>query len=156
MARKDRSRRRRGGAPEDLDPYLGCPADAELGIDPLAVGWLQRNRPYSRGTVPDRFLEQLLGFCFDQYTVCARVGARRCPLCGENVEPVTRDGETAHFGQAEIRVLGEVDIFAAPTLIYHYVAEHDYRPPGVFIDAVVHGPQPGSAEHRALVKTLNR
>lgn len=156
MARKDRNRRRRKGPPEDLEPYLGCPADAELGLDPLAVGWLQRNRPYDQGPVPDGFLEQLLTFCFEKNTVCATAGARRCPLCSESVEPITRDGETAHFGRAEIRVFGEVDIFAAPTLIYHYVAEHGYRPPGVFIDAVMESPPPGSPEHRALVKTLNR
>ena len=156
MARRNRSRRRGRGAPEDLEPYLGCASDAELGIDPLAVGWLQRNRPYDRGPVPDGFLEQLLAFCFEQNTVCARAGARRCPLCGESVKPISRDEGTAHFGQAEIRVLGEVDIFAAPNLIYHYVAEHGYRPPDLFVDAVMNGPQPGSPEHRALVKTLNR
>lgn len=156
MARRDRKRRRRRGAPEDLEPYLGCPADAELGIDPLAVGWLQRNRSFSQGGVPEGFLERLLAFCFEQNTVCATAGARRCPLCGESVEPITGDEKTAQFGQAEIRVLGEVDIFAAPTLIYHYVTEHGYRPPDIFIDAVMNGPQPGSPEHRALVKTLNR
>ena len=156
MARKGRNRRRRKGPPQDLELYVGCPADAELGLDPLAIGWLQRNRQYDQGPVPAGFLEQLLVFCFEQNTVCATTGARRCPLCGESVEPITRNGETAHFGRAEIRVLGEVDIFAAPTLIYHYVDEHGYRPPRVFIDAVMDGPPPGSPEHRALIKTLNR
>ncbi|MCX7805518.1 MAG: hypothetical protein N3A38_10060 [Planctomycetota bacterium] len=38
----------------------------------------------------------------------------------------------------EIRVLGrDGKIYAAPTLIYHYVVAHKYRPPQEFIDAVM-------------------
>jgi hypothetical protein len=35
-------------------------------------------------------------------------------------------------------VQGESARFAAPTMIIHYVEEHGYRPPGEFIDAVLH------------------
>lgn len=155
MARKNRPRRPRGGV-QDLDPYYGCEADAALGLDPLAVGWLQRGQEFDTGPLPDGFADALLAFCFDRHTVCARPGTVACPLCQERVEPVRRQEQTAHFGLAEIRVLGEEDIFAAPTLIYHYVTAHDYRPPDVFVRAVIQGPQPGSPEHRVLVRTLNR
>lgn len=154
MARKNRKRRNRNFL-EDLEPYYGCKADTSLGLDPLAVGWLQRGQTFDSGPLPDAFPEALLPFCFDEHTVCARPNTLPCPLCGERVEPVTRDGATAHFGVAEIRVLGEDDIYASPTLIYHYVVAHKYRPPDVFVRAVMQGPQPGSAEHRAVVRTLN-
>ncbi|MDX1663994.1 MAG: hypothetical protein R3272_09385 [Candidatus Promineifilaceae bacterium] len=149
-------RRRRRGAPEDLEPYEGCPADAELGLDPLAVGWLERNEDFATGTTPAGFADVLFEFCLEPHTVCAIRGTRPCPICGQRVEPVTLGDSTAQLGAAEIRVLGEEDIFAAPDLIYHYVTEHAYRPPAVFVQAVLEGPQPGSAEHRALVSTLNR
>lgn len=155
MARKNRDRRRRRDQLRDLDPYHGCEADAALGMDPLAVGWLQRGQDYDTGPVPEEFPEALLAFCFDRYTVCARPNTFPCPLCQERVDPLTRDGQTMHTGTAEIRVLGEDDIFASPTLIYHYVTAHQYRPPDVFVRAVLHGPPPGSPEHRVLVRTLN-
>lgn len=43
------------------------------------------------------------------------------------------------LGQAEIRVAGGDLIYAAPTLIYHYVEAHDYRPPVEFIERVLAG-----------------
>lgn len=155
MARDKRDRRHRRDELHDLDPYLGCPADADLGLDPLAVGWLRRDQDYDRGPVPQDFPQALLAFCLDRHTVCARPGAMPCPLCGERLEPVALGEETAQFGVAEIRVIGDDDIFAAPTLIYHYVTAHGYRPPDLFIRAVLRGPAPGSPEHRALVRTLN-
>jgi len=42
-------------------------------------------------------------------------------------------------------------LYAAPALIYHYVVEHDYKPPQEFIDAVMTVPQPGSEEYNALL-----
>lgn len=156
MARKNRNRRKeRRRTLEDLDPYRGCEADENVGLDPLAVGWLQRNQPYSTGTIPEPFPEALLAFCFPEHTVCATRATRSCPLCGERVAPITRDGHTTQPGTAEIRVLGEDDIFAAPDLIHHYVTIHGYQPPEVFIEAVLNGPPPGSPEHRALIRTLN-
>lgn len=158
MARKNRNRRRerRRRTLEDLDPYLGCQADENVGLDPLAVGWLQRNEPYPTGTVPGGFAEALLPFCFEEYSVCVTRAKRPCPLCGERVASITtEDGHTSEPGTGEIRVLGDDDIYAAPDLIHHYVTAHDYQPPQVFVEAVLHGSPAGSPEHRALIKTLN-
>lgn len=150
-----RDRRHRRDELTDLDPYLGCPSDARLGLDPLGVGWLRRGQSFDTGPVPEAFPAALLEFCLDKHTVCARPGSMPCSLCGERPQPIELDGETAQFGLAEIRVLGKEDIFAAPTLVHHYVTVHHYRPPDVFVQAVLHGPPPGSPEHRALVRTLN-
>ena len=158
VARKNRNKRqerRRRHTLEDLDPYLGCRADENVGLDPLAVGWLQRNQPYATGPVPEDFPEALLAFSFQEYLVCTTRATRPCPLCGEQAPPLSRDGQTARPGTGEIRVLGEEDIFAAPDLIHHYVTVHNYQPPPVFVEAVLNGPPPGSPEHRALIRTLN-
>lgn len=156
MARKrsaGRERQHHGIA--DLEPYLDCPADAALGLDPLAVGWLHRSRPFPTGATGDDLLAALLPFCYEENLVCAVRVPRRCPLCNEIVPPVERDGQRTLPGTGEIRVLGENDIYAAPDLILHYVSTHNYQPPREFVQAVLLGPPAGAPEHRALVRSLN-
>jgi len=48
------------------------------------------------------------------------------------------DGSDVPLGHAEIWVEREDGTqIAAPNLVYHYVTEHQYRPPDYFIDAVL-------------------
>jgi hypothetical protein len=62
-------------------------------------------------------------------------------------------GEQRLIGSAEIRAFGsDGKIYAAPTLIFHYVAVHHYNPPMEFVRAVLNGPGPKSDEYRALLK----
>lgn len=54
------------------------------------------------------------------------------------------DEESVMLGSAEIWVPGrEGCIYAAPTLIVHYVEAHEYLPPPEFIEAVLRDPPPG-------------
>lgn len=141
----------------DLTPYKGLAAESKLGLKPRAIGWLHHSQPYPTGPTPAEFPEKLLRFCLDPYTVGHQPQVDRCTLgrCPRMLPPEVREGQTAYFGAAEIRVIGQTEIYAAPTLIYHFVVVHDYRPPKEFIDAVLNGPQPGSDEHRVLINTLN-
>jgi hypothetical protein len=63
---------------------------------------------------------------------------------------VRRGDEQLTIGSAEIRVFGQ-RIYAAPTLIYHYVLEHHYQPPNDFVRGLLDGPRPPSDEYRALL-----
>jgi hypothetical protein len=64
-----------------------------------------------------------------------------------------RHGQERRIGTAEIRVFGPMGaIYAAPTLIYHYVAEHHYKPPAEFVHAAITSPRPPSDEYRALLE----
>ena len=148
--------RKRSFLPEDLTPYTGCDADEMLGLDPLAIGWLDRRTNFVEGNVPKGFIEKLKAFCHPSLAVCTVGKARPCGLDHHTVAPIDFDGESFRLGAAEIRVIGEEDIFAAPNLIYHYVTEHRYRPPQTFLDAVMSGPQPDSAEYKALIRTLQQ
>ncbi len=62
------------------------------------------------------------------------------------------------LGSAEIRVFGSNGVtYAAPDMIYHYVAEHEYKPPDEFIEAVLYGPLPDTVEYKVLLaKCLRR
>ncbi|MEM8860255.1 MAG: hypothetical protein AAGD96_18155 [Chloroflexota bacterium] len=139
--------------PQDLDVYTGCDCDQAIGLDPLAVGFLGRKFKFPTGKAPAGFIEKLLPFCHPNKTVCHTHGKRKSPFDNTQIE-INIDGQAVTLGGAEIRVIGQDDIFAAPDLIYHYVADHHYLPPAEFIEAVLNGPQPNSAEFRALINTL--
>lgn len=140
----------------DLTPYPSK-NDARLGMQPLSVGWLRADRPYPTGPVPEPFVQKLLVFCYEQYSLPGGRRSARCALsrdCPRIIMPVEQGDHVAYF-DGELRVIGDEDIYAAPSLVYHYVTVHNYKPPPEFIDAVLHGAEPGSPEHRALIRTLN-
>jgi len=121
---------------EDLTPCAHRSADVEGEL--IAVGWLGSESEFATGEVPANFSETLntlvtsravrrirrweaCPFCDDEYPVRIKVGGRSAPV-----------------GDAEIRVVATDGIvYAAPTLIAHYVAAHGYCPPGPFVDAVM-------------------
>ena len=94
----------------------------------LNIGWLEAGKPYSTGSVPAVFVAKLKAVQEVQWmNVC--LGLHECDLCPE---------EGAPEGNGEVRIPGEAGIaYAAPFLITHYITAHGYRPPQVFIDAVL-------------------
>ena len=121
------------------------------------IGWLDVSEPYTQGSVPSEFVERLWWFCRSR--VVQTRGCHICNLCPRRrVGPlkVTRGEDVLTLGSAEIRVFGfSKRIYAAPNLLFHYVTEHNYRPPDEFIDAVLHGPVPGSEEYQSLLVQLD-
>jgi hypothetical protein len=55
-------------------------------------------------------------------------GIHCCPFC---------KGEVLPTGSYEMRVAGACEVYAAPSLVHHYVVAHGYRPPDEFIAAVM-------------------
>ncbi|MER5569509.1 hypothetical protein ABT083_25330 [Streptomyces goshikiensis] len=125
---------------EDLSEYTYQHEDAfgdresfhELWYRPayprLNIGWLETGRPYSTGRLSTAFVEKLKAVQkVQRMNVC--LGVHECGLCPETSAPE---------GNGEIRIPGEAGIaYAAPFLITHYITAHGYRPPQVFIDAVL-------------------
>ena len=117
----------------DLSPYAYSSKIAGA----LNVGWLDPAQPYPRGSTPEGFAARLADFCAAAHRVNRTQRVHHCALCPT---PTAIDD----LGSAEIRVVGEGLVFAAPDLIGHYVQAHGYRPPQAFIRAVLDGPAPGS------------
>ena len=140
----------------DLTPFAGGGGDAAIGLEPLAIGWLRRGKPFETGKVPAAFPQRLLAFCLPDNLVSLFGRPLPCGLENHPVEATHWDGRSVAPGLGEIRVIGDEEIFAAPDLIYHYVTAHRYRPPDAFIEAVLHGPPPDSAEFKALIRMLQR
>lgn len=105
----------------------------------LNVGWLGSDSAFKTGPVLPGLVDALLVLATDQQNVTR--GWHDCEFCGVEspiVVSVPGSGESIYLGHAELHVRGVGgEVYAAPTLVIHYVAEHGYRPPSVFQDAVL-------------------
>ena len=123
---------------EDGTPYSYVGGPEGRGV--LNIGWLDGTREYPRGGVPTDFVVRLREVC-----ACGTRRTRgwhRCNLCPKGAPyPVAiarADGGQYLVGDAEIRVAGHGQVvYAAPTMVIHYVQDHGYRPPDGFIAAVL-------------------
>lgn len=108
----------------------------------LNVGWLARGHVLPTGDVPEDFVAKLRRLTKSPENLYR--GYHSCELCPP--APVVVDstgrrvidppGDT--MGNGEIRVAGTDGIvYVAPVLVAHYVEVHRYRPPDVFIMAVL-------------------
>jgi len=137
----------------DLSPYEYAP-DPDPAYN---AGWLDASVPFPTGEASSAFRQKLLATCRPQYVVRLYRGVHTCQFCPEPETPVyvPWEGERITLGNGEIRAIGTDVVYAAPTLVYHYVVDHDYQPPQEFVDAVLDGPGPGSGEHRILIDMVN-
>ena len=120
----------------DLTPYsFFKSASAD---EALNVGWLDVQHPFPTKKASEALLDALFESCLN--SVVQTRGYHRCEFCDDyEFGPiiVSRHGQEAWLGSAEIRVTGkDGKVYAAPTLIYHYVAAHDYDPPIEFVEAL--------------------
>ncbi|GAA1038179.1 hypothetical protein GCM10009557_53460 [Virgisporangium ochraceum] len=134
---------------EDLTEYTYCEREV-ISIDGgyveyrsghrrLNVGWMDAPHPVPTGDVPGWLPARLLDL-IDGPLVNVMRGFHLCTHCGDfdrAMLTVPHGSGTVSMGHAELRVPGEgTTMYAAPTLIWHYVTGHGYRPPEPFIDAL--------------------
>jgi len=108
----------------------------------LNIGWLDNSHPYSQENYDNIEKEVLLLCIFNycMYRVNLTSGHHTCNLCQKEygrILNVHRKGKDITLGNGEIFVKGRNNIvYVAPTLIYHYIETHNYKPPREFVDAV--------------------
>ncbi|MEU9048528.1 MULTISPECIES: hypothetical protein [unclassified Kitasatospora] len=142
----------------DLSPYSYLAEDVVAAADGpysasfapsyqrINVGWLDGRREYTAGPVLEDFPARLFDILRWQDVNKTR-GFHVCELCppGERqmgLLTVEHKGDLLYMGNGEIRVPGAAgEVFAAPTLIAHYVASHSYLPPPSFIKSVLLCPE---------------
>jgi hypothetical protein len=103
----------------------------------LRVGWLDRDRHFSKGTADPEFLEKLK--IHYEHRVRQTRGFHVCPFCEDRRfgRSVDMNGKTLMLGSAEIEIKDDRGrVFVAPDLLYHYIVAHDYLPPREFVNAV--------------------
>lgn len=112
-----------------------------------AIGWLDSRHGFDNSGCSDEALDALWAYC--KVSVGQLRGYHQCDLCGGDEFVVESwGGESLLLGTSEIRVFGAAGtIYAAPTMIFHYVRRHFYRPPGEFLNCLSNGPSPPSEEY---------
>jgi hypothetical protein len=125
---------------EDLTPYSYWPNTTEEAVN---VGWLSGSHSFPVGDTPAGLVPAILHIVAAGPVNRTR-GWHRCELCNDPDYPIRMDvdGRSLSLGDAEIRVTGQDGtVYAAPSLIAHYVSEHRYLPPAPFVEAVLRGAQ---------------
>jgi hypothetical protein len=100
----------------------------------LNVGWVDAGQDYRRGQTPPELVRHLLRMAMS-YTVAMR-GTHKCPFCESRVA-MTVDGQDVYLGNAELRARAGDITYVAPSLLHHYMAAHDYKPPDEALHAFV-------------------
>jgi hypothetical protein len=103
-----------------------------------AVGWLDVTEPYTRGPVTRSFFETLVGLLVEPWQPFAAGGGHRCQGCRFSGGPgqLHFAGVTIAIGSSNVFVPGTDVIYAAPSLVAHYIDAHEYQPPEELIRAV--------------------
>jgi hypothetical protein len=127
------------------------------------VGWLDRGKSFDKGTVKEDLVDKLLEltmFDLEQHhdartkreTHPRSIIVHRmhtggepfgCPFCGGKAIRVksSRPGSPNKemilgLNEMVLPALTQGLVYCFPTLLYHYVTEHYYQPPGEFLDAL--------------------
>jgi hypothetical protein len=108
----------------DLEPCRYIPVECDALV---AVGWLGKEVSFETGPVGERFFRKLKDLCADPWQPVMSLGFHLCELC--QFDPPAFS--------AHVFVPFQGRIYVAPVAIVHYIATHWYRPPEVFIDAVL-------------------
>jgi len=127
----------------DLTPYGYRWIEPHFNEKLLNVGWLDPSVMFERCSVADDLLEKL--FRLSQKPVNLTRGYHHCPYQSSSTPDAHRSVPaqmklgpwTISVGSGEIRVPGTNGIvYAAPTLIGHYIQTYESCPPQEFLPAV--------------------
>jgi hypothetical protein len=122
----------------DLTPYEYGRETRRKGM--LNVGWLSKSHDFPTGPVSSEFVNALRRLVtspvnlYRGYHYCEFCPGPAVTLGSGNVDLI--DVQTK--GNGEIRVTDSIgNTYVAPVLICHYVEMHRYRPPEIFVHAVL-------------------
>ena len=106
------------------------------------IGWLDAAQEFATGPVDAEIVSRLEQISC--HSVNQTRGLHDCNICSSEISITYKLADkTLLLGGAEIRVFSaEGDIFAAPTMLLHYITVHNYLPPPSFLNAVKNGPVP--------------
>lgn len=110
---------------KDLTPYAYIDPEEEL-PDTINIGWLDKDYPFPVGETSDDFRAKLRALC--EHRLKQTRGFHSCQFC---------KGRDRATSSSEMRIAHDGKVYAAPSMVYHYVVEHGYFPPEEFIDAVL-------------------
>jgi hypothetical protein len=122
---------------KDLEQCNYFPLD---GTSLIAVGWLSAEIDFQKGKCEKLFYEKLKELCKNPLQPVASAGVHHCELCQFDPPAFSNNLFLPYSGK----------IFVAPVAIVHYIAQHNYLPPSIFIEAVMASPKMQSMEFKKL------
>jgi hypothetical protein len=116
------------------------------GVEPspfvVNVGWLSIEQPFATGSCSTEFMSELARLVENPENLYR--GVHLCEFCPAPTTFLSERGlpvfspAPGTAGNGEVRVQGEDGmVYVAPVLVLHYIKVHGYRPPDVFINAVL-------------------
>lgn len=135
---------------EDLSDYIYCSGPCHHGAK--NVGWLERSHSFEEMVPSEKVLNLLWDHC--TISVAQTRGIHECDLCvPAKTVFAGRKGQRVLLGTSEIRVFSPTgQIYAAPTLVYHYAHIHQYKPPEEFLRALGESATPPGQEYLEQLK----
>jgi hypothetical protein len=118
------------------------------------TGWLAREYPFEKELPNSRTLDLL--WSLSAVMVVATRGRHLCDLCEpHSLITAERNDISITLGSSEARIFSrQNEVYAAPSLIYHYVNTHHYKPPDEFLRALAEVPTPPAVEYFDRLKSL--
>lgn len=124
----------------------------------IAVGWLSDQEPYAKGPVSPEFVDKLFDLIETIWDPVQFRGYHECEFCGRgNFKMTDEKGRCARgIGHTNLFVpTGHPRwLFAAPSMILHYVVDHEYSPPETFQKAVLACPRTRDVEYFRTMEQL--
>ena len=123
---------------KDLEPcrYFAVECEALT-----AVGWLGKEATFETGSVSKQLFHKLKELCSTPWQPIASAGFHLCELCQFDAPACSDNIFVPHQGK----------IYVSPVAILHYISAHWYRPPPIFIDAVLTCPPIDSIDYKKAV-----
>lgn len=128
--------------------------DNKIKKDIINIGWLGGIGNFPQGRVSEAFLMNLWEYYKSPIYPTRKIYQNE-ELDGKGkIFTAICKGRKAQLGSSEIRVLNKEKgvIYASPSLIIHYIINHNYLPPDEYMDAVIGGPKPNSNEYCEMIR----
>jgi len=134
----------------DLSPwsYFGAEDAPKL----VAVGWLDSEHTIPSGGFDELFVDKLFDLLVKPWAPMHLLGFAECPFCTLDSHGITYHDKTVVVGALNLFVPGDGFLYAAPSMIAHYILVHNYAPPQEFRDAVLRCPPMSSPEYFEAIR----
>jgi len=102
-------------------PDLSNECDLACGDDVRAIGWLGEKHSFTTGAADAEFRLTLRRHIAERWTIVVAAGMHNCEFCLRFADAGNLIIPTENF------------VYIAPEMISHYIEDHHYQPPAVFI-----------------------
>ncbi len=122
----------------DLEKCNYFPLDCD---NLVSVGWLSKGSEFNKGAVNKEFFDRLCELLIDPWQPVVCMGTHPCGLCQFDAPQFSKNLFIPYEGK----------IYVCPEAITHYIASHWYKPPQIFIDAVMNCPDIRTMEYKKAI-----